>query len=106
MRKYIPILLLATFLSACAGNNASRSDITGHIATAERYVQVAFIAADACVTTKIPFCVAHADDIAKAKQVATEALTEAKDIASSDPTQAQTLLRVAMNAVLLFYSLK
>lgn len=102
----IALALLGGFLSGCAASGSSREDISGHIATAERYVAVAFVAADACVVAQIPFCVQHAVAIDEAKAVATEALSEAKAIAASDPTQAQTLLRVAMNAVLLFYSLR
>lgn len=105
MKKIFPVLLLAGFLSACAAGNAG-TGISGHIATAEGYVNVAITAADACVAARIPFCVENAAQIDQAKAVAREALAEAKVIAMSDPTQAQTLLRVAMNAVLLFYSLK
>lgn len=103
----VTLALMATFLAGCASSAGGvRQDISGHIATAERYVGVAAVAADACVAAQVPFCVAHAADIAQAKAVAAEALNEAKAIAAADPTQAQTLLRVAMNAVLLFYSLK
>ncbi len=106
MRKLVPVLLLAGFLSACSVGNAGRDDITSHIATAERYVSIAVIAADACIAAKVPFCVANADKIDEAKAVAREALQQAKTLAATDGTQAQTLLRVAMNAVLLFYSFK
>lgn len=106
MRKLIPALLLAGFLSACSVGNASRDDIAGHIATAEQYVSVAIIAADACIAAKVPFCMANATRIDQAKAVAREALAQAREIAATDATQAQTLLRVAMNAVLLFYSFK
>lgn len=100
-------LAMILFLSGCASSAGGvREDISGHIATAERYVGVAVVAADACVAARVPFCVEHARDIGQAKAVAAEALSEAKAIAAADPTQAQTLLRVAMNAVLLFYSLK
>jgi hypothetical protein len=103
----ITLALLGTFLAGCAAPAGGvREDVSGHIATAERYVSVAVVAADACVAAQVPFCVEHASDIGQAKAVAAEALSEAKAIAAADPTQAQTLLRVAMNAVLLFYSLK
>lgn len=77
-----------------------------HIATAEQYVTIAIAAADTCVAARVPFCVANVGKIDEAKSVAREALAEAKAIAATDATQAQTLLRVAMNAVLLFYSFR
>lgn len=104
--KFVPSLLLAGFLSACSVGNASRDDIASHIATAEQYVTIAIAAADTCVAARVPFCVANVGKIDEAKSVAREALAEAKAIAATDATQAQTLLRVAMNAVLLFYSFR
>lgn len=103
MRKLVPALLLATFLSACAGSSAN---VQGNIDTAQRYVTIAIATADACVAAQVPFCVKNVGKIDEAKAVAIEALQQAREIAASDPMQAQTLLRVAMNAVLLFYSLK
>ncbi len=76
-----------------------------HVTTAETFVEAAIVIADRCVAQRVSFCVARADEIATAKTVALGALGEAR-AAGTDQTLGQTLLRVAMNAVLLFYSLK
>lgn len=105
MRKFIAAAALSLLLAACSAGTA-QTDIQSHLDTAQRYVTVAVAAADACVAAQIPFCVQNVGKIDEAKAVAIEALRQAREIAASDPTQAQTLLRVAMNAVLLFYSFR
>ena len=76
-----------------------------HVATAETFGEAAIVIADRCVAQKIAFCVSRADEIETAKTVARGALAEAKEV-GTDQTLGQTLLRVAMNAVLLFYSFR
>lgn len=103
---FLLVLAGVLFLAGCSSSGTAGPGVQGNIDTAQRYVTVAIAAADACVAAQIPFCVQNVGKIDEAKAVAAEALRQARDIAASDPTQAQTLLRVAMNAVLLFYSFR
>jgi ABC-type hemin transport system substrate-binding protein len=110
MRKLIPLAMLATFLSGCGtgldpNKPVDSAGVLANIQTAQTFVSVATAGAEACILSKLAFCVTNADKIRQAEAIATEALGQAKDIASTDATQAQTLLRVAMNALLIFSSL-
>lgn len=116
---FLAALAVIGFLSGCApaGGGAqpalpSPADpaLAGHIDTAQRYVMAAETAADTCVALKLPLCDSPAEQkaIAAAKAVADEALVEAKKQANegAGATLVQTTLRVAMNALLLFYSMR
>ncbi|WP_343714038.1 hypothetical protein [Inquilinus sp.] len=111
----ITLVLLGSFLSGCApsGGAAQPADTSGvqkNIAYAEGYVAVGKAAAATCIALKLPVCSspAFADGVARATAVADEAIAEAKSYPINGTTQDKinAALRVAMNAVLLFYSLK
>ncbi|TSD89058.1 hypothetical protein FFK22_008735 [Mycobacterium sp. KBS0706] len=109
-------LAVIFFLSGCAPAArpglppAPNAALSQHIATARTYVTLAEAAADTCVVLRIPFCTMPAtlEAIKTGKAVAEEALAEAQRQADEGQSASlvQTTLRVAMNAVLLFYSLK
>lgn len=94
-------------LAGC-GTLGSHPGIQGNINTAQTYVDTGFGIVSVCIAAHLPICASPSfvAGVAQARAVVDEAMQQARDIAASDPTQAQTLLRVAMNAVLLFYSLK
>lgn len=106
------LALLGTFLAGCtpAAVPAPPSDISRNIATAEGFVRTAEAAADTCIALRLPMCSSPAfvDGVHKAKAVADEALAEAKayPVGGSTQDKINATLRVAMNAVLLFYSLR
>ncbi|WP_395675524.1 hypothetical protein [Inquilinus sp.] len=111
----LTLALLGAFLSGCApagagGQPADTSGIQKNIAYAEGYVAVGKAAATTCIVLKLPACVspAFADGVAKASAVADRAIAEAKAYPINGSTQDKinAALRVAMNAVLLFYSLR
>jgi hypothetical protein len=81
-----------------------------HIAIAEDYVTTGFRLVDICIAAPIPLCkgAAFLAGVEKAKAIAREALAESKQQAAdgADPDLVQTTLRISMNAVLLFYSLR
>lgn len=97
-------------LSITACTPGVTADIPTQIATADTYVQGALTIADTCVALHLPICSSPAlvAGIATARKVATEALAEAKAFPIDGTTQDKisAALRVAMNAVLLFYSFK
>lgn len=99
--------LAMLMLSGC-GSLGSQTSIEGNIDTAQTYVDTGFNIVGVCIAAHLPICSSpsFASGVAQARTVVDEAMQQARDLAASDPTQAQTLLRVAMNAVLLFYSLK
>jgi hypothetical protein len=102
-------VLIFLVLAACS-TPGTTTDIPTQINTATSYVTLAEGVADTCIALKIPACSTPAmlAGIAKAKQVADEALAEAKAYPIDGTTQDKisAALRVAMNAVLLFYSWK
>lgn len=102
-------VLIFLVLAACATPGAT-VDIPSQINTATSYVTIAEGIAGTCVALKLPVCSSPAviAGIAKAKQVADEAIAEARAYPVDGTTQdkIQAALRVAMNAVLLFYSWK
>lgn len=97
-------------LSTAACTPGVTTDIPTQIATADSYVQGALTIADTCVALHLPICSSPAviAGIATARQVAEEALAEAKAFPVNGTTQDKisAALRVAMNAVLMFYSFK
>jgi hypothetical protein len=99
---------LCIALIACAPTAAG--DLSSHIAIARQYVTAAEMVANSCILSGLPICqkVEVQQAIAQAQRVAEEALTEAENYAKagSDAERVQTLLRVAMNAVLMFYTYK
>jgi hypothetical protein len=106
MRKYIPILLLSGFLASCGSVNLDKpvdsSDFNQHLQTAQNFVNIAYAAMDTCALSGLSIC--SPSKIAQVKAVANEALAQAREVGASNATLGQTLLRVAMNAVLLFYN--
>jgi hypothetical protein len=113
---FVALALMAGFLAGCSGaaqpDQPTPSDVAvaRNIAYAEGYVAVAKAAATTCIALRLPICSSPAfiAGVAKAKAVADEALAEAKAYPVNGSTQDRinAALRVAMNAVLLFYSLK
>jgi hypothetical protein len=110
-----PLALLASLglallmLGGCSALGSQPvKNIQGNIDTAQTYVDTGFNIVGVCIAAHLPICSSpsFASGVAQARTVVDEAMQQARDLAASDPTQAQTLLRVAMNAVLLFYSLK
>lgn len=111
----LTLLFLGGALVGCApaGGGAQPADTSGiqkNIAYAEGYVAVGKAAAATCIALKLPVCStpAFANGVAKASAVADEAIAEAKSYPISGSTQDKinAALRTAMNAVLLFYSLR
>lgn len=86
------------------------SGIQKNIAYAEGYVAVAKAAAATCIALRLPVCSSPAfvAGVAKATAVADEAIAEAKSypVDGSTADKINAALRVAMNAVLLFTSLR
>ncbi|OWJ67462.1 hypothetical protein [Inquilinus limosus] len=112
---FLAALAVIGFLSGCApaAGGAAPADTSGiqkNIAYAEGYVAVGKAAAATCIALKLPVCSspAFADGVAKASAVADQAIAEAKSYPIDGSTQDKinAALRVAMNAVLLFYSLR
>lgn len=106
-RVWIVSVAIAASLAACA---PAGSGIQTQIDYAKKYVAFAEQVADTCVLTMLPLCrsVAVQEAIEQAKTVANEALDQAQQVANagSDSERVQTLLRVAMNAVLMFLAYK
>lgn len=102
-------VLVFLVLAACS-TPGTATDIPSQINTASSYVMIAEGIADTCVALKLPVCSSPAvvAGIAKAKQVADEALAEARayPVDGTAQDKISAALRVAMNAVLLFYSWK
>lgn len=112
---FVLALAVIGFLVGCApaagsGQPADTSGIQKNIAYAEGYVAVGKAAAATCIALKLPVCSSpgFAAGVAKASAVADEAIAEAKAYPINGSTQDKinAALRVAMNSVLLFYSLK
>lgn len=114
---FAALALMAGFLAGCSGAaqpgkpTAPSSGISREIAYAEGFVRIGEAAVDACIAKKLlSICSSPAflDGVAKAKVVADGGLAEAKDFPVDGTTddKIRAALRVAMNAVLLFYSLK
>lgn len=111
----LALLFLGGMLGGCApgsvpAQQGDTSAISRNIATAEGFVRTAETAANACIAVRLPICSSPAfiDGVRKAEAVADEALAEAKAYPVDGSTQDKinAALRVAMNAVLLFNSLK
>ncbi len=113
---FAALALLGTFLAGCtpagvpAQPGGDPRGISRNIAYAEGFVRTAEAAADTCIALRLPICSSPAfiAGAAKAKAVADEALAEAKayPVGGSTQDKINAALRVAMNAVLLFYSLR
>lgn len=108
-------ILVFLVLAGCGSAGAlpkppDTTPIQQHIDTAASYINAGFALVDTCIAAKLPLCSSPAFQagVATAKAVATEALAEAKKQAAqgADADLVQTTLRVGMNAILLFYTLK
>ena len=108
MRKYIPALMLSAFLAGCGSVSLDKpvdnADFNKHLQTAQNFVNIAYAGMAACALSGLPIC--SPDKIAQVKAVADEALTQAKQVGASNATLGQTLLRVAMNAVLAYVTVR
>lgn len=86
------------------------STVSANIVYAEGFVKTAEAAADTCVALKLPLCssATFVAGLQKARTIADAAIVEAKGYPINGTTEDKinAALRVAMNAVLLFYSLK
>lgn len=104
------LCFLAVLAAGCAATPSQSGDVTKNIATAEMFVMTAEMTVDTCIALKIPVCTSPVflAGVRQAKAVAAEALAEAKSFPIDGSTQDKinAALRVAMNAVLLFNSLK
>lgn len=103
--KCVPVLLLAGFLSACS---VGTDRLQGYINIAQTAVDIAADTADSCVRRQLPLCVGKEEQIAQSKAVAYEALAEAKKYAAEGASEdlVRATLRIAMNALLMFYPSK